>query len=108
MTQICTLIIPMPSGPLMLKPDLTTALHQALDHNNDYAKTYINAIPLAVQEAVQMGDTAVRGLRCQLLYVLSNLTGWRGQEAREAKLVIKTYSKSGSPFVAGVRDTVLN
>lgn len=32
-------------------------------------------------------------LRVQILYVLSNLAGWRGERAREVKAVLKTASK---------------
>jgi hypothetical protein len=32
-------------------------------------------------------------LRVQLLYVLSNLASWRGEEARKVKEIIKKYSK---------------
>ena len=32
-------------------------------------------------------------LRVQLLYVLSNLSSWRGEKAREVKLILKEASK---------------
>ena len=32
-------------------------------------------------------------LRVQILYVLSNLAGWRGDRAREVKAVLKAASK---------------
>ena len=32
-------------------------------------------------------------LKTQLLYVLTNLTYWRGEEAKETKAILKKYSK---------------
>jgi len=50
---------------------------------------YIDAMSLAKAEARAMGQPESEGERVQLLYILSNLTGWRGPLAREAKEAIK-------------------
>jgi len=55
----------------------------------DAALAYIEAMPLARAEARAMGQPESEGERVQLLYILSNLTGWRGPLAREAKEAIK-------------------
>jgi len=53
------------------------------------ALAYIDAIPLARAEARAMGQPESEGERVQLLYILSNLAGWRGPLAREAKEALK-------------------
>ena len=57
-----------------------------------YAQTYLRAIPQAIEEGAEL-STAQDGLRVQLLYVLSNMSGWRGPVAREVKSVMKKYCK---------------
>lgn len=92
--------------------DIKKALEIVIDEANDeYAKTYARA-------ALELGDSrnAVlvndensefvgishqktgkqmigEELRVQLLYVLSNLGSWRGERAREIKLILKNESK---------------
>ena len=53
------------------------------------ALAYIDALDLAKAEAKAMGRSPEEGERTQLLYVLSNLTSWRGPEARETKEALK-------------------
>ena len=55
---------------------------------NPAAKAYLNALPEAVEEY------GSKGFYVQLLYVSVNLATWRGDNAREAKKVIKEYLKS--------------
>jgi len=38
---------------------------------------------------IMVGDE----LKCQILYVLSNLQGWRGDRAREVKTILKEATK---------------
>lgn len=54
---------------------------------NEYAQAYLNAIDLAVDE---FGS---EGLRVQLLYCLSNMSSWKGENARLVKAVFKKWSK---------------
>ena len=53
------------------------------------ALAYIDAMDLAKREAQAMGLKSEYGERTQLLYILANLTTWRGPLAREAKEAIK-------------------
>ena len=59
------------------------------DYLAPYAITYIDAINLNMDEAIQMGFTAEKGLKMQLLYVLSNLENWRGKEKAVLEKFIK-------------------
>jgi len=65
---------------------------QASQHrsaNAAAALAYIEAMPLARAEARAMEMPEGEGERVQLIYILSNLTGWRGPLAREAKEAIR-------------------
>ena len=53
------------------------------------AQAYIEAMPMAEDEGAMMYNSPARGRAVQILYILSNLQGWRGEEAREAKAVLK-------------------
>ena len=79
------------------------------ESNNDYAKTYAKAcLELGGSENAEVVENngvmeikheitgeIMQGkeLRVQLLYVLSNLGGWRGEIAREVKATLKAFSK---------------
>tara|TARA_R110000824_G_scaffold392942_2_gene591653 strand:+ start:26 stop:286 length:261 start_codon:yes stop_codon:yes gene_type:complete len=73
------------------------AIEKALDWsksnpNNVYksvAQTYIEALPMAEMEGKLMYNNPAKGRAVQILYILSNLQGWRGAEAREAKVILK-------------------
>lgn len=54
---------------------------------NEYALSYLNAIPQAIREGGE------KGLKIQILYLLNNLPSWRGELARESKLILKKYAK---------------
>lgn len=59
-----------------------------------YAVTYARAIPQARAEARAMGmDPERDGVRMQIPYILSNLSGWRGERAREVKAALKEHHK---------------
>ena len=66
-------------------------VHDALravvrEQKNGYAITYAkHALTMCHGE----------GLQRQILYVLDNLGGWRGDRAREVKAVLRVYSKGG-------------
>ena len=53
------------------------------------AQAYIEAIPMAESEGAMMYNNPARGRAVQILYILSNLQGWRGEEARESKAILK-------------------
>ena len=73
------------------------ALEKALDWTSikpytvskDAARVYIQALPQAEREGEQFYNSSAKGRRTQLIYILSNLQGWRGEEARLAKAIIK-------------------
>ena len=52
------------------------------------ANVYIQAIPLAYVEAEGMNLPVQDALWVQTLYILNNLRGWRGEEARLSKDVL--------------------
>jgi len=58
------------------------------------AYTYLMAIPMAKREAVAMGQSEEEGERVQLLYVISNLSFWRGPVAKASKEAIKRRIKA--------------
>jgi len=53
------------------------------------AIVYIEAMSMAELEGMQMYNSPAKGRAVQILYILSNLQGWRGVEAREAKVILK-------------------
>ena len=57
------------------------------ESGNPYAVSYAKALPLAAQ---QYGE---RGIKYQIGYILSNLGGWRGERARQAKTALKERAK---------------
>ena len=79
------------------------------ESNNDYAKTYAKAgLELGGSTKAEVTQTGFvieikpektgkvmvgEELRVQILYVLSNLGGWRGERAKEVKAVLKQASK---------------
>jgi hypothetical protein len=54
-----------------------------------FTRTYIEAIPRAEMEGMLMYNDPDKGRKMQLPYILSNLSTWRGEEAREAKKILK-------------------
>ena len=52
------------------------------------ANAYIQAIPLAYAEAQGMNVPVQDALWVQTLYILNNLRGWRGEEARLSKSIL--------------------
>lgn len=90
--------------------ELKEALEAVVNEsNNPYAKTYAQAA-LELGDATE-GDVTTIGntisvdikptdkmmvgeeMRVQLLYVLSNLSYWRGERSKEIKDILKGYSK---------------
>lgn len=53
-----------------------------------YALAYLENIPMAIEE---FGS---HGFNIQLLYVMSNLGKWKGENARNAKIAMKGYLKT--------------
>ena len=60
---------------------------KATGSNARYAKTYADAAEIAYY------DYGFKGLKTQVAYVLSNLSGWRGDEAREVKAELRRLVK---------------
>ena len=56
-------------------------------------KSTVGNMPYAQTYAKVSEDMYGETLRVQTLYVLSNLQHWRGKEAREAKIVLKRFTK---------------
>lgn len=61
--------------------------------NAPHALTYIRNIDMARMEGRAVGVGANEGEAVQLLYVLNNLSCWKGEDARAAKLAIKARVK---------------
>ncbi len=92
-----------------LKEALEAVVNEAQGGFADYAKTYAqaalelgdskNAVIISKGCAVEIlhektGKMMIgEEMRVQILYVLSNLSGWRGERAREVKAVLKEASK---------------
>ena len=94
-----------------LKNTLQTILNQPTESfgNMQYAQVYAKAamelgdsqnawletdgIATMVRHEVTGKMMTGRELKAQLLYVLCNLDGWRGELAKETKKIIKKYSK---------------
>ena len=79
--------------PIDVMEAVTAARKWAMENLNDdlapYAVTYMDAINQSIDEAIQIGFTPEKGLKIQLLYVLSNLENWRGKE----KAVLEKFTK---------------
>ncbi len=56
---------------------------------SEIARTYARA---AMTAAVRYGTA---GLRVQVRYILSNTRGWKGERAREVKVVLMAYLNEG-------------
>ena len=54
-----------------------------------FTRTYIEAIPKAEMEGMLMYNDPDKGRKMQLPYILSNMSTWRGEEARETKKILK-------------------
>ena len=79
-------------GNIMKNTYTTDDLHSAIatakrEVKNPYALAYLNAFS---DLGILYGDL---GIKTQLLYILNNLSTWRGVTARECKLIFKHFSK---------------
>ena len=84
-----------------LRPNGITTYDQALDCAYKWARSkptsmskgaamaYIEAMSMAEMEGQQMYNNPAKGRAVQILYILNNLQGWRGEDAREAKAILK-------------------
>jgi hypothetical protein len=76
--------------------DLTNAIAEAIDYcranvsrgNLAYALAYLDAMDRAIAEH------GPRVIPVQLLYVLNNLSAWKGEDARRVKAVLKSYART--------------
>lgn len=66
---------------------LRTVKRKATGSNARYAKTYADAAEMAYY------DYGFKGLKAQVAYVLSNLGGWRGDEAKKVKAELRKLIK---------------
>lgn len=80
-----TITTPAPSK--IIPERIRFALSKVPRDLNPAARAYLDNVEEAWQ---QYGE---RGLKDQILYVLVNLSGWRGPEARECKAILKDYVK---------------
>jgi hypothetical protein len=72
---------------------------------NQYALAYIDALLSSevAERAEEYSQAGIYGsdrasaIRSQLLYVINNLSGWRGEEARTAKATLRAVSKGDLP-----------
>jgi hypothetical protein len=72
---------------------------------NQYALAYIDALlggevgerAEEYSQAGIYGSDRASAIRTQLLYVINNLSGWRGEEARAAKATLRAVSKGDLP-----------
>ena len=63
--------------------------------NKGIARTYIEALPMAELEGKLQYNDPAKGRTMQIAYILGNLRGWRGQEARASKAILKQeYAKN--------------
>ena len=92
-----------------LREALEVVINEAEGGCADYAKSYAQAaLELGDSEdtVIVSTDNAIgishkktgkmmvgKELKVQLLYVLSNLSSWRGEKAREVKTVLKGFTK---------------
>ena len=66
--------------------------------NKANGAVYVRAIPQAIHEGLMYGwgstDIAKMedSLKIQILYIVNNATGWRGEEARKGKKVLNEYA----------------
>ena len=71
--------------------EIFTLMQTVIDHASgryaDYAKTYAEA---SLEAFVRYGN---EGLEHQIPYVLANLSGWRGELARETKAALKKFNR---------------
>jgi hypothetical protein len=69
--------------------DLKQAIQRIKKNSTDpYVAEYINAIPDVIEE------DGTQGLLVQLEYILSNLSKWKGLEAKETKDFIRQWVKN--------------
>lgn len=96
---------------MTVKEALQSVIGEATGGFADYAKTYAQAgldlggatdAVVVTSDAVPMVGVCMKKtgnmmvgeeLRVQILYVLSNLAGWKGERAREVKAVLKAATK---------------
>lgn len=57
---------------------------------NRYALAYLDAMPVAAT------DYGKHGVIVQLMYAMSNMQTWRGENARNSKAVIKQFIKENN------------
>ena len=94
---------------MTIREALQTVIQEATGSFAEYAKTYARAaLEIGGSESAEVKETEFgieivhektgqmmvgEELRVQILYVLSNLAGWRGETAREVKKFLKAAIK---------------
>ena len=59
-------------------------------HGNDYAKSYARVA------LMNWNNTNEEEFKAQILYIRCNISGMRGEKAREARKVLKAFSEEGA------------
>lgn len=70
--------------------DLFSLLERAKGHDKN-ADAYINSFDVNRRSAARLGVDQLTADKTQILYVLANLSHWRGEEAREVKAKLIGY-----------------
>jgi hypothetical protein len=72
----------------MINDELKQAINTAIaECKDEYALAYLNAIDECI---ILYGE---KSLKTQLLYILNNMQGWKGETARKVKDIFKKYAK---------------
>jgi len=86
----------LPLSTIILPDELNEAVKTAIAEVKDgYAQTYLRSIEKAILHGIQIGRTSKKAVQVQLLYILSNLQTWRGENARECKPSLRSMKKNG-------------
>lgn len=68
------------------------ALQKIVDNKHDYWRGQLYAVNYA-KYGLTIPDDKVEELRVQCLYVLANISYWRGQLAREVRARLKAFTQ---------------
>lgn len=71
--------------------DVVQALTKAMNHSDvdPYAQSYAHAMTQALDEYGE--SDGLRSIKVQVMYMLNNMGQWKGEEAREAKKILKKW-----------------
>lgn len=75
---------------MVTEQELLRALQNIIDNRNNRALNYCVGYTRAAIHMILQGKQKA-GIRHQLLYVLSNMSYWRGGIAKETRAIIRNY-----------------